>query len=91
MAALIFPSGRISPHLSQVSGKFAAMNLLVTALFLFLLAAPASAQEMFTGKLTQVRDGDTIEVSDVPVRLYDVAARDPMNHSDTQHGTSCSA
>jgi hypothetical protein len=50
------------------------MKLLLTALSLFLLAAPATAQETLTGTVTHVRDGDTIEVADVPVRLNGVAA-----------------
>jgi micrococcal nuclease len=50
------------------------MKLLLTALILFLLAAPATAQDMLTGTVTHVRDGDTIEVADVPVRLNGVAA-----------------
>ena len=51
------------------------MKLLLTALILFLLAAaPATAQDTLTGTVTHVRDGDTIEVADVPVRLNGVAA-----------------
>ena len=39
-----------------------------------MLATPAAGQDTLSGTVTHVRDGDTIEVADVPVRLDGVAA-----------------
>lgn len=44
------------------------------ALIFCLLAVPALAQSVLTGKVTHVRDGDTIEVEGVPIRLNGVSA-----------------
>lgn len=49
------------------------MKLLLTAL-LFLLTVPATAQDTLTGTVTHVRDGDTIELAGVAIRLNGVAA-----------------
>lgn len=50
------------------------MKPLLIALILFLLAVPATAQDTLMGKVTHVRDGDTIELAGVAVRLNGVAA-----------------
>ncbi len=50
------------------------MKCLLAVLLIVLLAAPAWAQAVLTGEITHVRDGDTIEVGGVPVRLNGVAA-----------------
>lgn len=50
------------------------MKRLFAALILFLLIAPATAQDTLKGTVTHVRDGDTIEVAGVAVRLNGVAA-----------------
>ncbi len=50
------------------------MKHLLAILFVVMLATPAAAQDTLTGMVTHVRDGDTIEVGDVPVRLDGVAA-----------------
>ena len=46
----------------------------LAVLFIVLLVTPATGQDTLTGTVTHVRDGDTIEVTDVPVRLNGVAA-----------------
>jgi len=48
------------------------MRLLFLVIFVF--SAPALAQSILTGKVTHVRDGDTIEVEGVPIRLNGVSA-----------------
>ena len=45
---------------------------------LILLATPVIAGEQITGPVTHIRDGDTIEVAGVPIRLNGVAA--PETH-----------
>ena len=52
------------------------MKCLLSALIVSvsLLVAPVYAQDTLTGTVTHVRDGDTIVVADVPVRLNGVAA-----------------
>lgn len=47
---------------------------LVAFLIFVLLTASAAAQDILMGAVTHVRDGDTIEVVGVPVRLNGVAA-----------------
>ncbi len=47
---------------------------LVAFLIFVLLTAPAAAQDTLMGAVTHVRDGDTIEVAGVPIRLNGVAA-----------------
>jgi len=49
-------------------------RLLFAFLTIVLLTTRAAAQDTLTGTVTHVRDGDTIEVADVPVRLNGVAA-----------------
>ena len=58
------------------------MKFLATALDLFLLTAPVTAQDTLTGTVTHVRDGDTIEVADVPVRLDALRPPKLTNHRD---------
>ncbi len=54
---------------------FRAIFLAVSlALALLSLAAPYASQSNLTGKVTHVRDGDTIEVGGVAIRLNGVAA-----------------
>ena len=48
-------------------------RLPLTLAALLLLSAPAAAQTI-EGAVTHVRDGDTIEVDDVPIRLNGLAA-----------------
>lgn len=50
------------------------MKRLLAVLFIVLLVTPATGQDTLTGTVAHVRDGDTIEVADVPVRLNGVAA-----------------
>lgn len=50
------------------------MKCLLIVLFVLLLVTPATAQDTLTGTVTYVRDGDTIEVGGVAVRLSGVAA-----------------
>lgn len=50
------------------------MKFSLAVLLFILLATPAAAQSTLTGNVTHVRDGDTIEVGGVPVRLNGVAA-----------------
>jgi micrococcal nuclease len=56
-----------------------ALRLEVVVLALVLIVAPALAaspcpRETFTGQVTHVRDGDTIEVGGLPIRLNGLAA-----------------
>ena len=50
------------------------MKHLPVVLFVVLLITPATAQGTLSGTVAHVRDGDTIEVGDVPIRLNGVAA-----------------
>ena len=51
------------------------MNPILVALILIILATPTLADEtILTGTVTKVRDGDTIEVGKIPIRLNGVSA-----------------
>ena len=55
-------------------------------LLILFLSSPAHAQSVLTGTVTHVRDGDTIEVSNTPIRLNGVAAperKDPLGPQAT--------
>ena len=43
-------------------------------LFIYFVSSQAHAQSVLKGPVTHVRDGDTIEVSKIPIRLNGVAA-----------------
>jgi endonuclease YncB( thermonuclease family) len=50
------------------------MKRLLAFLFIVLLVTPAAAQDPLTGTVTYVRDGDTILVAGIPIRLNGIAA-----------------
>lgn len=50
-------------------------KIIITLIIALCLATPASADEtILTGTVTHVRDGDTIEVGKIPIRLNGVSA-----------------
>lgn len=50
------------------------MKRTVVEIIIFLLGTPAVAQATLTGAVTHVRNGDTIEIADIPIRLNGIAA-----------------
>lgn len=50
------------------------MKRAVAELLLILLSTSAAAEATLTGTVTHVRDGDTIEIADIPIRLNGIAA-----------------
>ena len=62
------------------------MRLILAALFINFLTQAVAGETVLTGTVTHVRDGDTIEVNNVPIRL---AALD-CPESGTQKGDTAS-